>query len=80
MSVRAWISATGTHSSALCMVVPARPSSTTGQTSLMKRASDVPPLVEKNGDWPVMLATVSLISWVNLPGAVRNDDAAGRLR
>ena len=55
------------------MVAPANPSSTTGQISLMKRASEVPPLVEKNGAWPVTLATVSLTSWVNLPGAVRKD-------
>ena len=55
------------------MVPPVNPSSTTGQKSLMKRASDVPPLVEKKGDSPITPATVSLINWVNLPGAVRND-------
>ena len=39
----------------------------------MKRASEVPPLVEKTGDWPVTRATVSLTSWVNFPGWVRKE-------
>ena len=35
------------------MLPPNRPNSTTGQMSLMKRASDVPPLVESFGRRPV---------------------------
>ena len=42
-------SATGARSSTWCMVSPTRPNSTTGQTSLKKRASDVPPLVDSSG-------------------------------
>ena len=39
------MSLTATRSSTLCMVWPISPNSATGQISLMKRASEVPPAV-----------------------------------
>ena len=49
MSVSCSSDSTGTHSSVRCMVRLRSPNSATGQWSLMKRASDVPPVVLRVG-------------------------------
>ena len=45
----AWMSSTAAHSPTLCMVALGRPKSTTGQSWMRKRPSDVPPLVDSSG-------------------------------
>ncbi len=49
--------------------------STTGQMSLMKRASDVPPPVVRAGTRPVTDLTASLSVETSGPGFVRNTSA-----
>src|SRR5450759_5438185 len=57
------------------MVCPTRPNSTTGQWAVMKRASEVPPLVESCGVRPVTFVIASVTSSVNGPGSVTNTQA-----
>ena len=57
------------------MVALTRPSSTTGQAFLMKRASEVPPPVESEGLRPVTSVTASATRSVNGPGLVRKATA-----
>ena len=61
---------TATRSSTWCMVWPTRPNSTTGHTSLMKRASEVPPEVESSGVRPVSSRIAPASSAVSGPGEV----------
>ena len=46
-----------TFSFTLCIVFPTAPNSMTGQISLINRASDVPPVVDKEGVFPVTFLT-----------------------
>ena len=50
---------------------PPSPTSTTGQWSLMNRASEVPPEVESSGRTPVSASTARTTRSENGPGAVR---------
>ena len=47
-------------SSTLCMVALGRPKSTTGQSAIRKRPSEVPPWVERSGAAPVSAAIAAL--------------------
>src|SRR6185437_3718721 len=75
MSDKASRSARLTRSSTPWMVALTRPSSTTGQAVLMKRASDVPPPVESDGVRPVTSRTAAATRSVNGPGLVRKATA-----
>ena len=70
MSAKRSSASTGTHSSVRCMVRLRSPNSATGQWSLMKRASDVPPVVLRAGVTPVTAATESAMIVLNRPGGV----------
>ena len=63
------MSSSRTRSSTLCMVLPTKPNSTTRAASLIKRASDVPPLVDNSGCLPVTECTAALRLSTKLFGA-----------
>ncbi len=67
----------GARSSTPCMVAPTRPISTTGQASLMKRASEVPPLVESCGRRPVTSSTALATRSVKAPRGGEERDGVG---
>ena len=78
MPASASSSATETLSSVLCMVVPTRPNSATGQWRAMKRASEVPPPVSSFGVRPVLrvMAAVGLVWDLHpVPDHIRADIA-----
>ena len=52
------------------MVFPTAPNSTTGQISLINLASEVPPVVESLGDFPVIFFTEEIKISTNLSGGV----------
>ena len=68
-------SSSATRSSTAWIVAFGRPRSTTGQTALMKRASEVPPLVESAGRRPVTSSTAAATRSVNGPRVVRKASA-----
>src|SRR5271165_22460 len=80
MRARPSMSSSAARSSTAWIVAFKRPSSTTGQAFLMKRASDVPPLVDKFGRRPVTSSTAAATRSVNGPGFVKEAAAAGRAR
>ena len=81
------MSSTAAHSSSLCIVPLGRPKSTTGHSSIRKRPSEVPPLVDSSGVRPVsssIAATMTSYSCAGrsqegLAGDARTDCRTGRL-
>ena len=66
------MSATSTHSFSLWMVALTGPNSTSSlATRLMKRPSEVPPVVDSSAWWPVISAMARPSASVSLPGWVR---------
>ena len=59
-----------THSSTLCMVLLTKPNSRQGAIFFIKRASDVPPVVEKTGLILVILLITFFAICIDLPGFV----------
>ena len=53
------------------MVLPTRPNSTTGQWFLTNRASEVPPVVESSGHFPVSAKTAFDTISESRPGGVK---------
>ena len=54
----------------MCMVAPTRPSSTTGQSARMKRASEMPPVVQSSGSRPATSRTAPAQISTKSPGSV----------
>ena len=62
------MSSTAAASSSLCMVALGRPKSTTGQSAIRKRPSEVPPWVESSGSTPVSASIAARDDLVDRPG------------
>jgi hypothetical protein len=62
------------------MVALGRPKSTTGHNAIRKRPSDVPPLVDSSGAWPVSSLIASTTTSKSRPGGVRNASPEMRAR
>ncbi len=69
------MSFTGACSSTICMLAPTRPNSTTGHQLRIKRASEVPPLVESEGFSPVCFSIAAQTCPVKASGVVRKASA-----